>query len=90
MIQLRERGVYRLPDGQEVVALRGLQSGHFLYSSDALDHYKLPEYEVNKAGQLLRGGEATGWSIHDLVDMGRSFTETERVGSAASMAEARP
>ena len=90
MDQLKERGVYRLPDGREVVALRGLQSGHFLYSSDALDHYKLPEYEVNEAGQLISGGEATGWSIHDLADTGRSFSETERVGSAASTAEARP
>ncbi len=90
MNQLRERGVYRLPGGQEVVALRGLQSGHFLYSSDALDHYKLPEYEVNEAGQLLCGGEATGWSVHGLADTGRSFTETQRVGSAVSTAEARP
>ncbi len=75
MDQLRERGVYRLPDGQEVIALRGLRSGYFLYSPEALNHYNLPEYEMDSAGKLLRGGEATGWSVNDLADTGRFLTE---------------
>lgn len=69
-----------MPDGQEVTVLRGLRSGHFLYSAEALDHYKLPEYEVNDTGQLFRGGEATGWDVHDLADTGRSFAATEKAG----------
>ena len=86
MVHLRERGVYRLPDGQEVIALRGLRSGHFLYSPEALADYKLPEYEMNSAGELLRDGEATGWGINDLADMGRSLGEMERADPATFVA----
>ncbi len=44
---------------------------------------------MDTAGQLLRGGEATGWGINDLAGTGRSLTETEKADSAAFMAEAR-
>ncbi len=72
MKELRERGIYRLPDGEEVVASIGRGGGHALYHPQMWKRYGLPDFEVDSHGKLTRMGESTRWHIDDLEDTGRT------------------
>lgn len=74
--QLRLSGLYKLPDGTEVVVGAGSKNRYFLYHP-RLWHIQawivsLPVFfEVREDGSLITGkGNATDWSIEDLVDTG--------------------
>ena len=71
MQELRERGIYKLPDGDELVAgvARG---GYALYNLQIWKRYGVPDYEVNSQGRLTRMGESTRYGVDDLQDTGRT------------------
>ena len=73
MKELRERGIYRLPDGDEVVAsIAPRGGGYALYNPQIFKRYGVPDFEVDAQGRLTRMGESTRLSIDDLSDTGRT------------------
>lgn len=71
-MELRERGIYKLPDGEEFVASVARGGGYVLYNPQIWKHYGVPDYEVNAQGRLTRMGESTRWRIEDLSDTGQT------------------
>jgi hypothetical protein len=65
--EMRECGVYLLPDGRELIASG---SGGFfkLYDPLAWKYLGPPLYEVRAEGSLTCFGRPTPWRIADLVD----------------------
>jgi hypothetical protein len=73
MRDLRERGVYKLPDGEEFVAgIAAHGGGYALYNPQIWKRYGVPDYEVNAQGKLTRMGESTRWRVEDLLDTGQT------------------
>ena len=72
MHDLRERGIYTLPDGEELIASVNRSGGFVLYNPQIWKRYGVPDYEVNPQGLLTRMGESTRWQITDLLDTGRT------------------
>ncbi len=72
---LRERGVYFLPNGRELVVLRKNENERVLYTLDGSECFELTEHEVNDAGRLISQGKLTAWDISDLKDTGRTAQE---------------
>ena len=73
MKELRDRGLYRLPDGGEFVASiapRGV--GYELYDPQVFKRYGLPDYQIDAEGRLNRMGESTRWLAEDLIDTGQT------------------
>ena len=69
---LRERGIYLLPDGEELVASFARGGGFALYEPRVWKRYGVPDYEVNPRGRITRMGQSTHWHVEDLVDTGRT------------------
>ena len=69
-MHLRDRGIYCLPNGRELVVLSNGENGHVSYrlsgTADGSD------YEVSDEGRLLNSGRLTAWDINDLSDTGRT------------------
>jgi len=73
MKELRERGLYRLPDGAEFVANPAARGGGYaLYDPQVWKRYGLPDYQIDENGRLSRMGESTRWSTEDLIDTGQT------------------
>ncbi|HUQ33143.1 MAG TPA: hypothetical protein VM095_13565 [Pyrinomonadaceae bacterium] len=69
VIELRERGIYRLPDQREfVICEAGDGSGYLLYSLSAWQRYGMPEYRAQVNGRILSKGFITRWRLEDLQD----------------------
>jgi hypothetical protein len=74
--QLRQGGLYRLPDGTEVIVGVGRNSHYFLYHlrlwTIAAWIVSMPvAFESRENGKLVTGsGKPTQWSIEDLMDTG--------------------
>jgi hypothetical protein len=68
---IRERGVYQLPDGRELIASG---SGGFfkLYDTLAWKYLGPPLYEIREQEGLTSFGRPTPWRIRDLVDKGQT------------------
>ena len=71
--RLRDFGVYRLPDGTEVVAVPEVDGCH-LYRLDGWpgNSRRVGDYIVYRSGLIRRGGELTGWHSMDIKDTGRT------------------
>jgi hypothetical protein len=69
---LRERGIYRLPDGEEVVVSACGGREYCMFASATYDSFGLAEYLVTGEGRILKGTEPTGWGVGDLSDTGRT------------------
>ena len=69
---LRERGIYRLPDGEELVASVARGSSYALYDPQVWKRYGLPDYLVDVSGRLTRLGQSTTLTAEDLIDTGRT------------------
>ncbi len=72
MKELRERGIYKLPDGEEFVAGAARGGGYALYNPQIWKRYGVPDYEVSAQGRVTKMGESTRWSVEDLLDTGRT------------------
>ena len=72
--EMRECGVYALPDGREVIAKRSEgKSGFFkLYDPLAWKYEGPPMYETNERGVITSSGRPTPWSVKDLKDVGQT------------------
>ncbi len=67
MKDLRDGGVYTMPNGKEVVARSSNRSGYYLYASPTLI-YALPVYEVVATGHIYAAGRPTSWNVADLTE----------------------
>ena len=83
MSKLRERGVYRLPNGRELIALSGLQGERLLYTTHEWEHYELPTHYIDDNGRLCSGGKQTAWGLDDLIDTGRTAQQHEALSQWA-------
>ena len=69
-MRLRNRGVYSLPNGRELVAKDDL-----LFVKSESNSIDSDYYELNQAGRLLNHGRLTAWDISDLRDTGATAHE---------------
>ncbi|HEX8180304.1 MAG TPA: hypothetical protein VF525_12230 [Pyrinomonadaceae bacterium] len=72
MKDLRERGIYRTPDGDELVASVTRGGAYALFNPKVWQRYGVPDYEVDAQGRLTRMGESTRLRVEDLQDTGRT------------------
>ncbi len=71
--EIKECGVYALPDGRELVAERGGKYGFFkLYDPLAWEYKGTPLYETDERGFLTSLGRPTPWRVEDLKEVGRT------------------
>jgi hypothetical protein len=71
--ELRERGVYRLPDAREFVVRRSSDRvAYLLYSVAPWTAYTVADYRADAGGRLLSRGTVTRWRVSDLQDTGRT------------------
>lgn len=72
-IEMRERRVYLLPDGREVIALKGGRFGFFkLYDPLAWKYLGPALYEADTEGRITSSGRPTPWRVNDLKDAGHA------------------
>jgi hypothetical protein len=83
MVRLRERGIYLLPNGRELVAAQGVQGGYFLYGTDEWEHDASPMYESGENQRLYSNGKLTAWDVRDLIDTGRTARQPKSQGIKA-------
>lgn len=69
---LRERGIYCLPNGRELVVLRNGDGGSVLYGPVCCKPVEKGEFVVNEEGRLVCQGKLTAWDVSNLSDTGRS------------------
>ena len=67
-MDLKDRAIYQLPNGRELVARMTSGSKAVLCNLNAADP---DQYELNAQGRLLRNGIMTAWEKKDLLDTGR-------------------
>ena len=68
-MQLKENGIYVLPDGRELIARAG-PMGYLLHDPKR-GVAAAPLYAVDHDGNLLSWGRMTRWTLNDLQDTGR-------------------
>ena len=69
IVKLRERGIYCLPNGREVVVIIRPDDGRVrLQAGERFDK----EYEIDGVGRLLAQGKLTAWDVENLKDTGRT------------------
>ncbi len=67
-MEFKDRAIYQLPNGRELVA-RVVSPNKFVLQNLSAAH--LEEYELGVDGRLALQGKLTGWSVEDLVETGR-------------------
>jgi hypothetical protein len=72
---LRQRGIYQLPNGRELIALPRHERGQVSFVLCGWEQFEMSEYEVNQAGRLLTQGKLTAWDVTQLRDTGRTARE---------------
>lgn len=82
MQELREQGIYTLPDGRSLVAHAVFRGSYVLYTQEAWEFFGLHLYEADGSGRLLQGGRATYWRVEDLADTARTAHARSRGGAA--------
>ena len=87
-MNLKDRAVYRLPNGRELVATLTCDDKIVLFS---LSTSESGLYELNSAGRLLVDGQLTAWQSDDLLETDRiakpEMTEAFVVRSVAADGE---
>jgi hypothetical protein len=68
----RERGIYRLPNGRELIVLRNDEDGSVLFGPVNSERVAMGEVLINKEGRLVYQGKLTAWDITNLTDTGRT------------------
>jgi hypothetical protein len=71
-MSLRERGIYRLPNGRELVVLRKYENDRNKYALSGWGRFELTEYQVNEEGRLICQGRLTAWDVTSLSDTGQT------------------
>lgn len=78
-MDLRDHGIYMLPDRREFVVRVGPKKAYLLHDL-RLGMTHPPVYLIDGSGQLLSWGRPTRWRIHDLSDTGRVSSRLELTG----------
>jgi hypothetical protein len=77
-VELRERGIYALPDGREfVISTSGDGAGYLLYNLEAWRRHALPDYRTQMNGRILSRGVVTRGRMEDLKDTGRTIDHVQ-------------
>jgi hypothetical protein len=71
-MHFRDRGIYCLPNGRELVALSNGENGRVRYRLAGTGCADASDYEVGDDGRLFCGGRLTAWDVRDLSDTGRT------------------
>ena len=82
MQQLRERGIYTLPEVGEFVAHAVFRGSYVLYTPMAWEFFGMHAYESDGTGNIHLHERFTGWHIKDLTDAGRTARSRSRSGAA--------
>ena len=82
---LKDRAIYQLPNGRELIACLTCDQQIVLFGNSASVSSL---YELNSDGRLLVDGQLTAWQIDDLVDTGR-VAEPEMTRTLAESSVAR-
>ena len=78
-MDLKDHGIYKLPDGREFLVRAG-RHGTFVLHDLRLGVSLAPVYLIDGSGQFLSWGKPTRWSLSDLSDTGRrSIPEIQRL-----------
>jgi hypothetical protein len=73
MTELRELGIYRLPDGREfIVCSSSAGDGYLLFTQQAWESGGYSQYQTRAEGKILSRGVPTKWDVEDLLDTGRT------------------
>ena len=67
-MHLRVGGIYRLPNGRELIVLCKRQNGSVSYRLSG----RTGQYEISDDGRLICDGKLTAWDVSNLIDTGRS------------------
>ena len=72
--EIRDGGIYALPDGREVIAhcSGGIKGFFRLYDPLAWKYEGPPMYETDERGIITSLGRPTPWSVEDLKDVGQT------------------
>jgi hypothetical protein len=72
--EMRDCGVYELPDGREVIAhcREGKHDFFRLYDPLASKYEGPPMYEADERGVITSLGRPTPWRVEDLKDVGQT------------------
>ena len=73
-MNLRDRGIYCLPNGRELVVFSSGENGRVSYKLSCATSANATDYEVSDEGRLFCGGRLTAWDIQDLSDTGRTHS----------------
>jgi hypothetical protein len=68
-MELRVGGVYRLPNGRELIVLGKRENGRVSYRLSC----RTSQYEISDEGRLICDGKLTAWDVSNLTDTGRSI-----------------
>lgn len=69
-MKLRERGIYCLPNGRELVVITAQGNGRIHLRG--WEGSEKSDYDVDGAGRLLNEGKLTAWDLEHLRDTGRT------------------
>ncbi|HUQ31365.1 MAG TPA: hypothetical protein VM095_04555 [Pyrinomonadaceae bacterium] len=72
--EIRDRGVYELPDGRELIAhcMEDKRGFFRLYDPLAWKYEGPPMYETDERGIITSLGRPTPWRVEDLKDVGQT------------------
>lgn len=82
MQQLRESGVYTLPEAGELVVHAVFRGGYILFTPEAWEFNGSHKYESDAEGRIRLNGRPTRWGIDHLTDTGRTARARSRSGAA--------
>lgn len=82
MQELRECGVYTLPDVGDLVVHAVFRGGYILFTPEAWEFNGLHKYESDADGPIRLNGRPTSWQIGHLTDTGRTARSRSRSGAA--------
>lgn len=71
-MDLREDGIYSLPNGRELVVLEKGTDENTVFILGGSEQVESSQYEVNHEGRILAHGRLTAWDVTDLLDTGRT------------------
>ena len=82
-VKLKERGIYKLPDGRHFIVHASGRGAYSLYPPQDWRSFGLAEYRIQADGRILSKGTPTRWRVEDLIDTGR-VAEIDRQSSSRS------
>lgn len=75
--ELRECGIYQLPDNREFVVGLGHKGACILFNLQSWLNGGQADYLIHENGKILSRGIPTKWSVDDLTDTGRTAPDRE-------------